>query len=143
MFGEKISIKNIILILVLGMFIGANVWCSCSGGLLEGFHSGKTIAMSSLDYTMNTGVPKSWKDKGFVGNGVVNTEKDLYSQLKNNVGGSVPLPEGELLIFAENTFDPTCCPSTYSNSSGCACISEKQMQYLNERGGNRNLNSIY
>lgn len=143
MFGEKISIRNIILILVIGMFIGTNVWCSCSGGLLEGFQSGKNIAMSTLDYTMSTGVPVSWKDKGFIENGTSNTQNDLYSQLKNNVGGSVPLPEGELLIFKENTFDPTCCPSTYSNSSGCACISGEQMQYLNERGGNRTLNGIY
>lgn len=143
MFGEKISIRNFILIIVIGIFIGANVWCSCSGGLLEGLNTGKKLAMSSIHYTMNTGVPVSWKDKGLVGTDNVNTQTDKYSHLKNNVGGSVPLPEGDLSLFSENTFDPACCPSTYSNSSGCACVSEKQMHYLNERGGNRTLNSTY
>lgn len=141
-FGEKLSIRNLILILVVGMFIGTNVWCSCSGGLLEGFQSGIQITMAALDYSMRKGVPVSWKDKGFVGTGV-NTPKDWHNHLKNNVGGSVPLPEGELLLFKENTFDPTCCPSTYSNSSGCACISIEQMKYLNQRGGNRTLNGEY
>ena len=143
MLGEKISIKNLILILVVGIFIGTNLWCSCSGGLLEGFQSSKNIAMAVLDYSISDGVPASWKDKGFVGTGTVNTPKDWYSHLKNNMGGSVPLPEGELLMFNGNTFDPTCCPSTYSNSSGCACISGEQMQYLNERGGNRTSDGIY
>jgi hypothetical protein len=143
MLGEKISIRNLIIILVLGIFIGMNVWCSCSGGLLEGFQAGKHITMSALDYTMSNGVPVTWKDKGYVGTGTVNTPDDWYNQLKNNVGGRVPLPEGELLMFAENTFDPSCCPSTYSNSSGCACISGEQMQYLNERGGNRTSNGLY
>jgi len=143
MLGEKISIRNLILILVIGMFIGTNVWCSCSGGILEGFHSGKNIAMAGLDYSMGKGVPVSWKDKGLVETDTANTPNNQYSHLKNNTSGDVPLPEGELLLFNENRFDPSCCPSTYSNSSGCACISSEQMQYLNERGGNRTSNDIY
>ena len=48
----------------------------------------------------------------------------------------VPLPEGELLMFANTPFKPECCPNTYSNSSGCACLTGKQYNYLVERGGN-------
>ena len=63
---------------------------------------------------------------------------DPYGPLKNNTGGSVPLPENELNFFYNNKFDPSCCsqPQQYSSSTGCACITKEQMQYLNKRGGN-------
>ncbi len=48
----------------------------------------------------------------------------------------VPLPEGEMLMFANTPFKPECCPSTYSNSTGCACITGKQYNYLIQRGSN-------
>lgn len=40
------------------------------------------------------------------------------------------------LIFSRTAFKPECCPSSYSNSQGCACISTKQYEYLITRGGN-------
>jgi len=48
----------------------------------------------------------------------------------------IPLPEGEMLMFANTPFKPECCPSTYSNSSGCACLTTGQYGYLQNRGGN-------
>jgi len=48
----------------------------------------------------------------------------------------LPLPEGELLMFANTPFKPECCPNTYSNSSGCACMTGDQYNYLVLRGGN-------
>ena len=48
----------------------------------------------------------------------------------------VPLPEGELLMFAKTPFKPECCPNTYSNSTGCACMTVPQYNYLINRGGN-------
>ena len=48
----------------------------------------------------------------------------------------VPLPEGELLMFANTPFKPECCPNTYSNSTGCACMTTDQYNYLILRGGN-------
>jgi hypothetical protein len=48
----------------------------------------------------------------------------------------VPLPEGQLLMFANTPFTPECCPNTYSNSMGCACMTTKQYNYLITRGGN-------
>ena len=48
----------------------------------------------------------------------------------------IPLPEGEMLMFANTPFKPECCPSTYSNSSGCACITGNQYNYLIQRGSN-------
>lgn len=48
----------------------------------------------------------------------------------------VPLPEGEMLMFANTPFKPECCPNTYSNSSGCACMTTGQYNYLVTRGSN-------
>ena len=48
----------------------------------------------------------------------------------------IPLPEGEMLMFANTPFKPECCPSTYTNSSGCACLTTSQYGYLQNRGGN-------
>ena len=48
----------------------------------------------------------------------------------------VPLPEGEMLMFANTPFKPECCPNTYSNSSGCACMTGPQYNFLLMRGKN-------
>jgi hypothetical protein len=47
-----------------------------------------------------------------------------------------PLSKGELNMFANTPFKPECCPTTYSNSMGCACINMDQYNYLITRGGN-------
>jgi hypothetical protein len=46
------------------------------------------------------------------------------------------LPEGEMDIMATSTFKPECCPSVYSSSGGCACITDQQHKFFGERGGN-------
>ena len=48
----------------------------------------------------------------------------------------IPLPEGQLLMFENTPFKPECCPNTYSNSMGCACMTGAQYNYLILRGGN-------
>jgi hypothetical protein len=48
----------------------------------------------------------------------------------------VPLPEGQLDFLATTPFKAECCPSAYSTSTGCACITMDQYKYLHERGGN-------
>ena len=40
------------------------------------------------------------------------------------------------LMFANTKFSPKCCPTTYTNTMGCACMSMSQYRYLIERGGN-------
>lgn len=47
-----------------------------------------------------------------------------------------PLQNGEMDFFANVEFKPSCCPNTYSNSSGCACMSVNAYNYLKQRGGN-------
>lgn len=69
---------------------------------------------------------------------------DIFKRLANIEAGQVPLPEGQLNFFYANRFDPKCCfkPQNYSSSTGCACISEEQMRFLNERGGNNNMDDL-
>ncbi len=48
----------------------------------------------------------------------------------------IPLPEGELDMFATTKFDSACCPNAFSTSTGCACMTPEQLGYLHNRGGN-------
>jgi hypothetical protein len=48
----------------------------------------------------------------------------------------IPLPEGEMLMFANTPFKPECCPNAFSTSTGCACMTGKQYNYLISRGSN-------
>ena len=66
---------------------------------------------------------------------------------KYHTGPPIPLPEGELFFFNNTKFDSECCPATYTNSQGCACLSQPQYNYLMMRGGNntppKNTNTSY
>ena len=54
-----------------------------------------------------------------------------------------PLAEGEMDMFANTPFKPECCPSTFSTSSGCACMDMKQYGMLIQRAGNNVPYDIY
>ena len=54
-----------------------------------------------------------------------------------------PLNEGEMDMFANTPFKPECCPSTFSTSSGCACLDMKQYGMLIKRAGNNVPYDIY
>ena len=66
-----------------------------------------------------------------------------YSESKNSAtthSAEDPLNSG-MLIFAKNKSKPECCPSPYSTSTGCICMTQEQIKYLNTRGGNRTVES--
>ena len=145
-FNQTISLKLIIVVGGFWLIVAAFAIFYFFGGVKEGFQAGLYGLGSALDYKMGEGVKKSWENKDvFQDNkpSKINDDMNIYSILEKNEGGPVPLKEGELLIFDTNKFSPECCPSTYSNSDGCVCASPEQMQYLNERGGNRTLQSEY
>ena len=79
-----------------------------------------TSSWSAQDMNVVTGKPVSAGVKAFL---------DRQPQ-------PVPLPEGELFMFANTPFKPECCPNTYSTSQGCACMTGKQYNYLITRGSN-------
>ena len=56
--------------------------------------------------------------------------------LMNRPAQTLPLPEGEMDMFANTQFKPECCPNTYTSSSGCACMTVGQYDYLIHRAGN-------
>ena len=47
-----------------------------------------------------------------------------------------------MFMFAHNQSHPDCCPSTYSTSTGCVCVTKKQADHLSKRGGNQK-NDLY
>jgi hypothetical protein len=107
----------------------------------EGFISdGASTLGAALDDKNNGDIASSWISKATTfssefGYGDMNNTGTAYT------GTPTPLPDGELVIFAQNKFKPECCPSPYSSSTGCACITPEQIKYLNSRGGNVTCNS--
>ena len=137
--GQKMRIEIIILCMIIGGFIGVNLFCSCAGGLKEGFQAGTELMGAAINYSMGTGVKSSWENKA----GYQKPAGNIYNTLDANVGGDVPLPDGELYLFYNNKNSPDCCPASYSGDNGCVCAYPEQMKYLNQRGGNRTLDSEY
>jgi len=43
----------------------------------------------------------------------------------------------KMFMLAHNQSSPKCCPSTFSTDRGCVCLTKKQSNYINGRGGNR------
>ena len=134
LYGLKLNLVNIVNI-VIALIIGTSLLCSCSNVSVK---EGLEMIGAELGHNMSEGVPgDKWansRDNNLQSNNTTN----MYASLKNNVGGSVPLPEDQMSLFYANKFDPACCfkPQNYSTGAGCACISVEQMKYLNERGGN-------
>lgn len=99
--------------------------------------------LAPIDYQMGKDVSSSWinwADKKQEG---VPTSADAL--LAGNVAPNPneQLEQGQMFMFSGTNFSPECCPSSYSGSTGCACFSSQQMNFLNERGGNRTMSSVY
>ena len=62
---------------------------------------------------------------------------------KSNEGMVNNSTNGGMTMFANTQFKAECCPSAYSNSSGCACMSREQRNMLAHRGGNNTPYSGY
>ena len=59
------------------------------------------------------------------------------AEYKTTVGyKALQLPADKMDIMAATTFKPECCPSVYSSSAGCACLTDEQRTFFAERGGN-------
>ncbi len=138
--GQTLRLEIILLCLILGTLIFMLTTCSCSklsfseakDAVKEGLSN-----MSGLNDQIMTDSPNSWSNKAKEYASGMGYESILESQ-KTNVGTPVPLQD-TMVIFRDNKFKPECCPSTYTSSTGCACISSDQSQYLNQRGGNRTI----
>jgi len=123
--GMKLDVKCILISMVIGAILGSHLLCGCVT------KEGMETMGSVMNYTMSKGV-----------------HTDSYEKkvnMMNVSGGSrlspkVPLPEGQLFMWANNDFDAKCCEtSNVSGGNGCACITTEQNDYLSSRGGNRYL----
>lgn len=151
-----------ILIIMFNSFYGC---CCCSNGMMEGFKS--KARSDSMNYSKKTG------KEGFTGantnygessafnlnvNKPINTSSWMQpsmvitpgkkiskaiSNILNRKPQKLPLPEGQLDMFANTQFKPECCPNAFSSSSGCACMTTGQYNYLITRGGNNTPYSEY
>lgn len=104
----------------------------------EGFAGANTNYGESSAYSLSNNKAISTKN-WFSPDLVVTPGQPLSKGVQNILNRKpqpIPLPEGELSMFATTPFKPECCPNTYSNSMGCACMTTKQYNYLIERGGN-------
>lgn len=139
-FGVKVRLECILASLLIGIFIGAHVFCSCAKidnvkiGLKEVSRENFENIAAPVDYKMGKGVYGSWDTRVQKKGPAIPWRSQQMDTYK---GTPVPLPEGQMFIFADNEFKPECCGSTVSSSSGCACITPAQMNYINQRGGNR------
>jgi len=148
LFGYKINLEILILIGIVYLIMVVNTissTCNVHGiveGLTkktkEGFAGANTNYGESSTYTLGDYAPEntsSWSMPDLT----VTPGKPLSQGVQNIMNRPeqpIPLPEGEMLMFANTQFKPECCPNTYSNSTGCACMTTKQYNYLIERGSN-------
>jgi hypothetical protein len=127
--STKINGMYVLIPIVIFVLFG-HLICGCSRvSPMEGFSLIKDNLMNSAEYKLNDqSVPNvsSWFD---------NT-KNARKRLDKKQPSQVPLPEGELHMFANTEFKPSCCPNAFSTSQGCACMSMEQLNYLHGRGGN-------
>lgn len=140
LFGYKIELEFLILICVVYLILVGHTFCGCcsfSSPLLEGMvskgnnndYTSYSLGDTSKLNTANWGTPDLTVTPG----------KPLSAgvqSIMNRPEQPIPLPEGELSIFANTDFKPECCPNTFSTGSGCACMTTKQNNYLITRGGN-------
>ena len=109
------------------------------GAITSGTKEGMTTLGSDVNEIQNSDVAGMWVTKA-------NTYASEFGYgTLNNAGAAYtadePLKNGELVIFAKNKSKPECCPSPYSTSTGCVCMTPEQINYLNTRGGNRTSDS--
>ena len=128
--GMKLRLECILISMVIGAVLGCALLC---GTAKVSVKEGMQILGANVDYVMGKGVP---------GDTWTQNPPALTQQYETNEGPQVPLPEGQLFFLANNAFKPECCtpasPIAYSSSTGCACVTKEQIDYINKRGGNRN-----
>ena len=84
-------------------------------------------------------VPLIDDDKLFTVQGHMTPEKPVLSDPSSLSGpsldGTTDTPN-KMFMFANNQSSPSCCPSTFSTSTGCVCTTNNQMDFVASRGYN-------
>ena len=158
-FGLKLNVEILILMGVLYLILVGNTVCSSSdlSGVQEYFTNGgnggnvvdkkkkkiEGFVGTNFDSPKNNDLTRVYSENNVSSwdspNLTVKQGQPLskgVSDILNRPSQPIPLPKGELLLFANTNFKPECCPNTYSTSTGCACMTTDQYNYLVTRGGN-------
>jgi len=126
--GYTTSIEFVVLFVIVSFLLWSHwVGGCCRMPVKEGMMS---LLPADVQYKLGEGVEGSWETKPYA-NDPTKHQRDTYKEVP------VPLPEGSLHFLADNEFKPECCGSTFSSYGGCACLTDKQIDYINTRGGNR------
>jgi hypothetical protein len=153
----KIRLEMLVLMLVLLWILFGSLLCGCckvsvfeglannnakktsTPKVTEGFANSNRTTTGPIfadakgpDYIMN---PSTWSAQALTyssGSTPSQGVKSIWDRPKQ----PIPLPENQLDMFATTGFKPECCPNAYSNSTGCACMTTDQYNYLKSRGGN-------
>lgn len=138
--GIKLNVELLILIGVVYLILVGHTMCGCSSmGSTEGFAGASSNNGMSSPYSLTIKTTPVDTNSWSLPNMTVTAGQPLSAGVKNVLNRPsqpIPLPDGEMLLFANTNFKPECCPNTYSNSSGCACMTTGQYNYLVTRGGN-------
>ena len=116
--GMSFNLKTVIISMIIGSLLSCHLLCSCIT------KEGMAVAGSTLDHVMSKGVHTDKYEK-------------THTPYETTLGPNVPLPEGQLFMYANNDYSAECCKfSSTSSSNGCLCPTKEQMDYINSRGGN-------
>jgi hypothetical protein len=151
----------LILIGIMTWIIIASVCFSCMKfrfGIEEGFDIIKNVVENGANAMKNDvpiySVPKMPNDLNMYPRTTMSPTDNLaVSSIKSEMLGATvemgligaeykptagykSLPADKMDIMATTSFKPECCPSVYSNSAGCGCLSDEQRTFFAERGGN-------
>ena len=144
--GLKFRLEVVVICVLLGYLIGGFALCSCSKitHVQEGFNNPAAAGLHNAAEIDSSVDQQDWASDA----AAYQKQSGADNIFKSNAGisaGQVPLPADQLFLFYDNQFKSECCPNGngYSSSGGCACMSVKQLEYLNARGGNRSASTIY
>lgn len=148
----KFRLEILILIVVMFWVLCGHLLCGCCrvgifeamstltpSSIKEGFVGGNNTAMGpefagaqTPDYIMN---PSTWGMPTLTYSPGTTPDAGVQA-IMNRPKQPIPLPNGELDMFATTEFKPECCPNAFSSSTGCACMTMQQYDYLRTRGSN-------
>ena len=101
----------------------------------ESFYGMGDNTINSFANAKSVTTTKNWSNPNLTYNSSSKKNKGI-NQILDRPSQPIPLPQGEMDMFSTTQFKPECCPNTYSNSTGCACMTTGQYKYLIDRGGN-------
>ena len=116
--GVSFDLKTVLISMMIGCLLCCHLLCSCVT------KEGMKVVGSTLDHVMSKGVHSDTYDK-------------IHTPYETTLGPQIPLPEGQMFMYANNDYKPECCKfSSVSSGNGCLCPTKEQNDYINSRGGN-------